>query len=173
MTYTPASLDNSFRDFVAKDVRGNLSPEESASLRHPDNLDRWRNALIAIKREVEIQLANRNARWWKKQAELIDQGTAGRDEWIRFRATEVDWRVRAIRFLVTVEEHLSANAEIYKQYQKEEPQLQATVTAREIPEGDDPWAEVERLKTAIAQHREGIDEAAASESDVVLWEAIE
>lgn len=146
----PTALDQVFRDHVANDVRGNLTEEEADELRSPENIDRWISGLIAVKGEVEVQLANRRAKWWKMQADLLDDKD-GREKWLRFRAAEVDWRVRALRFLTSVEEHLSAAKELRRTQRHQS---------------------LDVLREAIRRHRDEMEEEASAE-DVRLWQAAE
>lgn len=156
----PAALDTEFRNHVANDVRGLLSPEDSAELRKPENIDRWCRALVAIKKEVEVQLANKNAKWVKKQAELAHRGDAGRAEWLAFKASEIDWRVKAIRFIVSIESHLAAAKEL-KQVGKGKPTMA------------DARSELDRLREAIRRHRDSLPPDESGVEDEELWALLE
>ena len=54
--------DHEFQDFVSDDVKRRLTEEESASLRDPETLDRWRTALVELdmKSSTHLSVAHKN-----------------------------------------------------------------------------------------------------------------
>lgn len=150
----PAALNQPFIDLVAKDVRGLLDENAHKRLHSDKNLDGIYDALNALKKDVEVQLSNQKSRWVKKRHELNELGDDG-SEWIAFRASEADWRARAIKFLMEVEDHLSA----IKSRIKERNRLQ---------NNSDP-----DLIDIILEHREEIGANEASLADERLWEKAE
>jgi len=103
----PASLDKEFIDLVAQDVRGVLPKDKHDKLNKESNLDRLYDALIALKKDVEVQLSNHRSRASYRYHEFVyeDDDFEG---WIEFRAEEADWRARAVKFLMEIEDHISA-----------------------------------------------------------------
>src|SRR5688572_11005588 len=103
----PAAVDRDFIDTVAKDVRGQLGAELKEWLHEPKMLDRRDSAPIAAKKGIEVPPAKQKARWIKKRHEIGGEG----EEWVEWKAGEAGWRVRAIKFLGEVEDHISAAKE--------------------------------------------------------------
>ncbi len=148
----PGSVDKEFIDLVARDVRGLLREDERQQLHTPENLDRMYDALNALKKDVEVQLSNQKSRWVKKRHELNETGDDG-TEWVAYKASEADWRARAIKFLMAVEDHLSA--------------AKAQIKRRNIV---DNGGDVTDLLDSIFEHQEEISADEASLADKRLWE---
>lgn len=142
MSGQPAALDREFIDVVAKDVRGYLDEETKRWLYSDEMVQRRYQGLIALKKDVEVQLSTQKARWVKKQLECQNHGDNG-TEWITFRASEQDWRVRAIKFLISVDHHIAGVKEIRKS------------------------VEYDKYKEAIKLHKEEIVDG--TEADDQLW----
>lgn len=147
----PGSVDKEFIDLVARDVRGLLREDEQQKLHTLDNLDRMYDALNALKKDVEVQLSNQKSRWVKKRHELNEEGDDG-TEWIAYKASEADWRARAIKFLMAVEDHLSA--------------AKAQIKQRNVSANS---GDVDELLESVFEHQEEIDENEASPADKRLW----
>lgn len=147
----PGSIDKDFIDLVARDVRGLLREDERQKLHTPENLDRMYDALNALKKDVEVQLSNQKSRWVKKRHELNEIGDDG-SEWIAHKASEADWRARAIKFLMAVEDHLSASKALMKR---------RNINAN--------GGDIDELLDSVFEHQEEIDEDEASPADKRLW----
>lgn len=144
--------DKDFVDLVARDVRGILSDREREEIHKPENIHRVYDALNILKKDVEVQLSNQKSRWIKKRSELNAAGDDG-SEWITFKATEADWRARAIKFLTAVEAHLAATKS----------------RRRAMRSGNLERAEA--LADEAFAHMEEIGNNEASDADRRLWRA--
>lgn len=141
------SISNgSFAKIVNDDVREAISDEDAAFLRREENLDRWQNELLAIKHDVEKQLANHRAERAKARTELT-----GRRQWLQYLAEKERWRSATIRFLNGVELKLI-----------EVRQLRRTKAAS-------------TLYGAILEHKRSVlaDPDNAEDHDARLWELVD
>lgn len=144
----PAALDKDFTGLVAQYVRGHLPQQFHDTLLADENLDRLYYALTSLKKDVEAQLSSQKSRWITKREELNKQGDDG-TAWEEFKASESEWRVRAIYFLKSIEEHIAAVKERKKTHHGGETYRQA-----------------------IMEHAEEIDDNDASPADRKLWSSI-
>lgn len=150
----PAAIDRDFVDLVAKDIRGHSLTNDQRQLIHAaDQVDRRYDALVALKKDVEVQLATQKARWCHKQVELQLKGDNG-TEWLEYRSKEQDWRARAIKFLMAIEDEISAVKEIRR-------------NTHMLPADED----VAYLRSVIARHRAETDDLdlVATDADRNLW----
>lgn len=136
-----------FQDLVNKDVRGELDPETSQQLRAPENLNRWYDGLLKLKRTVEAQLTSNQADLASKQADLLGRGQAGLQEWLAAKAAAERWRQGAIRFKNGVEERLAEAKRI--RHETNESSFVASL----VRERDRAMLEAARLRTAILEHK--------------------
>lgn len=166
-------LSEEFVNLVAQDVRGLLSTRDQQRLYSDENLDRYYDALISLKNDVEVQLTNHKSRLVQKQHELALKG----DDGSLFKAylsspeyhradgspgpSPVEWRAKAIKFLKSVEDHIAA-AKARRRLRSGSP----AAAGRQ----DDVLAE---LREAILEHKEEISEDEASEADLRLWKLVE
>lgn len=73
--------DEMFEKVVRDDVRKIAHPDDSAALRHPENLERWRRTLRHFQVELEKQLANKagdrsqDAAEWRKRIQIVRLST--------------------------------------------------------------------------------------------------
>lgn len=144
-------VDKDFVDLVARDVRGLLSDRERDQLNKPENVHRVYDALNILKKDVEVQLSNQKSRWAKKRNELNAAGDDG-TEWIAFKASEADWRARAIKFLTAVEAQLAATKSRRR-------------ASRDLSVGG-----VEALIDEVLSHEEEIGSNEASDADRRVWQ---
>lgn len=91
-----------FEELVAKDVRGECTTSQLATL-HAD-LRRWLQVLNSLLRDVELQLTAQRARMNKNQADYLEAGD--KIGWLRYKAEEEEWRIRSVRFMVSVEQKI-------------------------------------------------------------------
>lgn len=89
--------DTEFLALVNADARGNADEAQSALLRSPENLDRWRQTLITIIRDVEDAHVVRRARLEEAQA-ITFLGQMSADELAELRQETASWRARVRRF---------------------------------------------------------------------------
>ncbi|MEV6833538.1 hypothetical protein AB0N17_03240 [Streptomyces sp. NPDC051133] len=79
--------DSDFREIVVADTRGDGLLEERAALRHPRALNRWRDHLGELTRDIEQQLADRRTDKTLITVDWRKRATAYRDTLVT-RATE-------------------------------------------------------------------------------------
>lgn len=147
----PGSVDKDFIDLVARDVRGLLREPEKSKLHAEENLDRMYDALNALKKDVEVQLSNQKSRWVKKRHELNLEGDDG-TYWIEYKASEADWRARAIKFLMAVEDQIAA---------AKSRRRDRNVIANN--------SKMDELIDEVYTHMEEIGDNEASEADQRVW----
>lgn len=153
----PAAIDREFVDLVAKDIRGHsLTNDQRQMIHATDQVDRRYDALVALKKDVEVQLATQKARWCHKQVELQLKGDNG-TEWLEYRSKEQDWRARAIKFLMAIEDEISAVKEIRRGMHL-------------LPSDED----IAYLRSLISDHRQRTydDDLAPTEADEHLWSVL-
>jgi hypothetical protein len=150
-TGTPLKLsdlsDDSFDDIVNQDTRGALDSVTSAALREPENLDRWYDMLLTLKRRVEAQLAANRGEQAAKQAEYLSLGDQGKMLWLRYKASNEKWRQGAIRFKNGLEDKLAEAKRLRSQASTE------TYPALVTKERDTAIKQVMRLRSAIVEHK--------------------
>lgn len=99
-------LAEEFVAIVANDVRKlPCTPEELSALEQ--DIRGWLSALNKLKRDVEVQLAAQKARMTQTQAEMLNDPTKSRADWLEYKSGQDRWRVGAIRFMVSVEERMA------------------------------------------------------------------
>lgn len=160
--------DDEFEDFVNRDVRGNLEPEFAAKLREPENINRWHDTLLRLKRSVDAQFSSARYELSSKQASYLTQGDKGRQMWLAARAASEKWRQGAVRFKNGVEERLAEAKRL-----RHSMAATSDFTQYVIAERDRAIAELERLRQAIEDHRKAVlnDEDDDSVDDI-LWAAL-
>lgn len=164
------SLSNdSFDSIVNQDVRGSLDSSTSKLLRQPENLNRWYDTLLSIKRTVEAQLAASRAELIQKQVEFLPQGSSGKMLFLQERVTTERWRKGTIRFKNGVEDKLAEAKRLRAEHHKH------TYVDVLVRDRDRAMREALRLRTAIVSHRQTVDgdEEQAGNADEELWKAID
>ena len=108
-TTATSGLSQEFLDHVAKDCRGHLSKTETEKLHSPHMAQPRYDALLALKKGVESQLSHQKGRM---ATAYVDSQSD--EEWERYRAEQIEWRGKAIRFLTTVETHMIAAKQLMR-----------------------------------------------------------
>lgn len=89
-----------FEELVAKDVRGEANEGEKNILKN--DISEWLIILNTLKRDVELQLAAQKVRLREKAKEhALDK-----DAWHTYKSEEDQWRLRVLRFNVSVERRI-------------------------------------------------------------------
>lgn len=158
--------DEEFNDYVNADIRGTADAQVSAGLRQSDVLDRWYNCLLANKNNVDAQLANNRAERAEKFAECTRKGSAGKQEWIDYVASQERWKSGAIRFKNGTEVKLVEAKSILRKT------LAETGTPVLIRERNDAVQTANRLREAITRHRDTVEDDEV-EADEALWANLE
>lgn len=153
--------DDKFRALVDDDVRGILDHQVAKLLRKSENVERWYYALVLMKKSVESQLGAKRA---EVQQYVHDPSPSARSRLNDYNS----WRAGALRFKNGVEAHLLEAREIIAQ--------DTRMSHTELVKSERNFAlgEMERLKTAILDHRqtvlrEGFEPTAA---DLDLWKCV-
>lgn len=121
------TLDLDFIKVVSDDVKGQADADEQAMLRHPDVWDDWGEALAALKRDTEAQLAKRKAEILGIHQSCLADGPSGKHEYFAEKTNYEKWRAGAIRFKLFVEARI---AEL-KKLKKAQP-VEASATNTEV-----------------------------------------
>lgn len=144
--------ERDFVDVVNRDVREVSSEDEYNALRSPETVEKWYDALLTFKRDLEYQFSTNRSNRATKYAELKPTTTAS-TEWAEWLAENEHWRTGALKFYRGVERRLH-----------EAGKLVSTQRRRDLS-----------LHAAIARHREEIlnadDDVEMAEFDNQLWEA--
>lgn len=90
-------MPSEFEDLVTKEVRGEINDGERAILK--GDLAEWLIILNSLKRDVELQLTAQKARVNQKSKEQL----LTKDEYNKFKSDEDQWRLKSIRFMISVE----------------------------------------------------------------------
>ncbi len=161
--------DEAFDDIVNQDTRGALDPVTSAALREPENIDRWYDMLLTLKRRVEAQLAANRGDQASKQAEFLSLGDQGKVLWLRYKASNEKWRQGAIRFKNGLEDKLAEAKRLRMQVSHES---YPSILARER---DSAIKRVVQLRSAIVQHKLATvhEEDDQDQIDERLWDLAE
>lgn len=84
-----------FEEVVKADGLGETSDAVHDALRHPLNLERWRDALSRISQGIQAQLTQRAANLDALEQECRAKGIAGKGEFFAARAEHAAWRAKA------------------------------------------------------------------------------
>lgn len=108
MSIDMAIPSEEFSELVRRSVRKGASADEQEFLQ--ENLELWRNELLKLKRDVEIQFTNKKSRSLQIRQGLSDEHGEGSEEFTKAfndHLSEVgEWKVRTNRFLSSIEETL-------------------------------------------------------------------
>lgn len=99
--------DPQLLDVVARDVRGQSTPEEKAFLRSPQGATLWRDALKALRSDLETQAISRKADAEAFRTACFRKGPEGKREWFDYKASWDAWKSGASRFRRGVELNLA------------------------------------------------------------------
>lgn len=146
--------DDDFLAVVNADVRfdrGGLPNETVASLRSPENVDRWHRTLLSLKRNVEAQMTSKRAELAVGYVEALDSGDL--TGWLKERAVMLSWKQGACRFRNGLEDRIAEAKTI------QENNALSFVTLRE----------------AVAAHRNAIltDPDNGDDADSELWKVLD
>lgn len=149
MSETTIPFDQDFLDDIAADVRNKMSERESERLRVPELAHKRYAALLHLKSGVEAQLSAQKGRIAKA---AVDMAESNPKAWLEFRAEQMDWRGKAVRFLSAIEKDL------IRVNQQIEEDFHAVCCF-----------------DAILDHRDELDEAdiEPSGADIRLWKHLE
>lgn len=160
--------ESAFHEIVNADVRGTLDAGTSVLLREPENVPRWHDTLLGMKRSVEAQLTAKKGELAGQRAEYMGLGEAGRPLWAQAQASAEKWRQGAIRFKNGVEDKVAEAKHLLSTIARDQYIQQLRV------ERDTAIRDALRLRTAVAEHREHVIAAAETgeeqdDIDDLLW----
>ncbi len=115
--------DPQFVDVVSRDVRGKSTEEERDFLRSPEGVVLWRDALKALRLDLETQAIQRKADAESFRTACFKKGPSGKQDWFEYKASWDAWKGGAARFRRAVELNL-AEAKRLKQEFSEGDELQ-------------------------------------------------
>jgi hypothetical protein len=98
--------EGEFGDVVQDDLRGNT--KATARLSYRGLLPFWEDELIRLKMELEVQLAERDAKASVFQQECFARRdkAAGKQAWFRHEVEDKKWKASVLRFRYCVETRL-------------------------------------------------------------------
>lgn len=146
-----------FHALVNDDIRGKAPDHMSQALRDPEVVERWYNALVSIKRNMETQLANDRFKRIEKKLELMKLGNAGQMLWLEFVREREEWKAGAIRFKNGVEDKISEAKIILRN----SVNIERDILIRRLAE----------LRLEVKEHMESFKDDEADERDIKLWTA--
>lgn len=99
--------DPQLLDVVSRDVRGKSTSEGRAFLRSPERVSLWRDALKAIRSDLETQAISRKADAEAFRTACMRKGPEGKQDWFEYKASWDAWKSGAARFRRGVELNLA------------------------------------------------------------------
>lgn len=87
-----------FRELVARDVRGDVTPTEAAYLRDGATLEGWLEELTALRQRIDVQLVAHKSTVDQALAGCLVEGPSGRLRWAEESAALHAKRARIIGF---------------------------------------------------------------------------
>ncbi len=99
--------DQQLLDLVSRDVRGKSTDEEKAFLRSSENVILWRDALKALRSDLETQAISRKADAEAFRTACMRKGPEGKRDWFEYKASWDAWKSGAARFRRGVELNLA------------------------------------------------------------------
>lgn len=139
--------ETAFHEIVNADVRGTLDSQTSAMLREPENVPRWHDTLLDMKRSVEAQLTAKKGELAQQRAEYMVLGERGRPLWAQAQASAGKWKQGSIRFKNGVETKIAEAKRLLSTVARDE-HVASLTRAR-----DRAIKEALVLRTAIIEHR--------------------
>lgn len=109
------TLDSDFIKVVSDDSKGLADEDEQVMLRHLEVWDDWGEALAALKRDTEAQLAKRKAEMLETHQECLENGPSGKQEYFAEKTKYERWRAGAVRFKLSVEARIAELKKLRKQ----------------------------------------------------------
>lgn len=97
--------DANFRALVVAESKGITPSSVREMLQHPAVLRRWMDALVEIKKDVDAQMTEREAKALAFQQECHQNG--GKGEWFSYKSGWLQWRATANRFRAGIERRIS------------------------------------------------------------------
>lgn len=166
--------DDQFRRIVDEDIRYTTTKgsrqehprplvEAHRALRQPENVDRWFNVLLAMKKNVEGQIANEKAKMAAAERAARSRQISQR-ELRQMQARYDDWRQKSLRFA----NGLDLTIVDAKRARSLGPRAEAAMLKETLHEC---LARIRLLEETIRQHRIA-EQDAPRESDVALWEVL-
>ena len=114
--------DPNLIEVVSRDVRGKSTPEEKAFLRSSEGVTLWRDALKAIRQDLETQAISRKADAETFRTACMRKGPAGKQDWFEYKAGWEAWKSSAARFRRGVEMNLAEAKRLTQQFAEEDQQ---------------------------------------------------
>jgi hypothetical protein len=160
--------EQSFHDIVNADVRGTLDSETSKMLRQPENVARWHDTLLDMKRSVEAQLTAKKGELIAQRAEFMALGERGKPLLANAAAAAEKWRQGAIRFKNGVEAKIAEAKHLLSGPARDQ------YIRRLVDERQEVMRSNVKLLTAITQHRAAVENGEeGDEVDDHLWSVLD
>lgn len=98
--------DETFKDIVSRDVKGEAPKDEQNLLREPSNARRWRDALVSMKDNITAQRMQKNAELEEFRQKCFTKGATGKHLYFEARADHQVWKAKSNWVLKNVEDRL-------------------------------------------------------------------
>lgn len=110
-------------EIIKEDAKGKARPVDSVWLRKPENVLRWRDELVLLKKDVEAQLTERKAKFDDAHNQCRDL-EGGKRIYFNIKVEFDKWKAGAIRFKTSIEARLVEADRLIRENPKLKPQLQ-------------------------------------------------
>lgn len=151
-------IDDTFRDLVARASKGQATSEERAMLVSEGVRDRYRAALLILKRDAEGQLVDRKAHLATFKSRCIAEGDGSKSEYFAKENEYQRWRAGLLRYKNGIEENLAELRALHAQ-ETQQPKAPGSMTASERRQrGEAIDARLDRIETMLARVLEIIDQ---------------
>lgn len=105
------------QEITNDDVRGHASEDEHDWLRSKDNVRKWREALVSIKKDIESQFAFKRSELSEFQQECHKSGD--KKAYFEKKSDYAKWRAAAIRYKQSVEACLTESKGLIRDLNEE------------------------------------------------------
>jgi hypothetical protein len=102
--HTQPRVLSRFDEAVQTDVQGHASDEQAELLQ--SQLRDWLDALVLLKRTVELQFSRRRAELETFRQECLQKGPSGKSAFFTKKAEHDEWRAKAMGYASAVERRL-------------------------------------------------------------------
>jgi len=152
--------DDSFARLVAEEVKNRVTPSERDELRHPENWERWKNALLALSENLQNQIDNVEADSESDQRRYSSLGSKGGKLTSETQRYYSEKATRIKRFKYHVDRRLDEVCVMIETGEQSD---------------NDGWKDVEFYRRAIITHRNLLREFDLEDTaiDRSLWDALD
>lgn len=142
-------IDDAFRDLVARASKGQATPDERAMLLSEGVRERYRAALLILKRDAESQLVDRKAHLATFKSQCIAEGDGSKSAYFAKENGYQRWRAGLLRYKNGIEENLAELRALHSQA-TQQPKTPGSMTAGERRQrGEAIDARLDRIESML------------------------